>query len=54
MVGVRSSASTFSRTPTMTREQKVIRGKVGLLELAKLLSRKIPSTPSSTKRSCQR
>jgi hypothetical protein len=27
----------FERTPTMTKEQKIIRAKVGLLELAKQL-----------------
>src|SRR5918993_3160467 len=32
--GAQRSASAFERTPTMTKEQKVIRAKVGLLELA--------------------
>src|SRR5918994_6132229 len=35
--GAQRSASAFERTPTMTKDQKVIRAKVGLLELAKQL-----------------
>src|ERR671912_198060 len=35
--GAQRSASAFERTPTMTKNQKVIRAKVGLLELAKQL-----------------
>src|SRR5580658_7836275 len=38
VVGVRSARPRrFERTPTMTKEQKIIRAKVGLLELAKQL-----------------
>ena len=38
MVGVRSARPRrFERTPTMTKEQKIIRAKVGLLELARQL-----------------
>src|SRR5580704_14425525 len=37
-VGVRSARPRrFERTPTMTKEQKIIRAKVGLLELARQL-----------------
>src|ERR671916_3475472 len=35
--GAQRPASAFERTPTMTNEQKIIRVKVGLLELAKQL-----------------
>jgi len=38
VVGVRSARPRrLERTPTMTKEQKIIRAKVGLLELAKQL-----------------
>src|ERR1700731_3773437 len=38
VVGVRSARPRrFMRTPTMTKDQKIIRAKVGLLELAKKL-----------------
>src|SRR4051795_12704601 len=35
--GAQRPASAFERTPLMTKEQKVIRAKVGLLELARQL-----------------
>src|SRR5215207_6082652 len=35
--GAQRPASAFHWTPTMTKEQKIIRAKVGLLELAKQL-----------------
>src|SRR3954454_20984604 len=35
--GAQRPASAFQWTPTMTKEQKIIRAKVGLLELAKQL-----------------
>src|SRR5919107_2636998 len=35
--GAQRPASAFERTPTMTKDQKVIRAKVGVLELAKQL-----------------
>src|SRR5688572_5632140 len=35
--GAQRPASAFERTPTMTKDQKIIRAKVGVLELAKQL-----------------
>src|ERR687889_2199699 len=35
--GAQRPASAFERTPTMTKDQKIIRSKVGVLELAKQL-----------------
>jgi hypothetical protein len=42
--GLRSPAAAFQRTPTMTKDQKIIRAKVGVLELAKQLGNSLPRT----------
>src|SRR5215207_1742809 len=46
--GAQRPASAFERTPTMTKDQKIIRAKVGVLELA----RQLGNVSQACKRAC--
>src|SRR3954466_14297796 len=47
--GAQRPASAFHWTPTMTKEQKIIRAKVGLLELAKQLAKQLGNVSQACK-----